>query len=99
MTKHYVSSSKYVSKHIAFAEPYDIINYLLERNCALNLNRKDIIISCADIITEILNLNYSLLSDKYIVPGFRNPEFVRTLMDKSTMIRVAKNCGIDSPTV
>ena len=53
MTKHYVSSSKYVSKHINFAEPYDIINYLLERNSVLN--GKEIIISCADVITEILN--------------------------------------------
>ena len=97
MTKHYVSSSKYVSKHIAFAEPHNIINYLLKRIC--DSGEKEIIISCADVITELLNLNYSLLSDKYIVPGFRDPELVQTLMDKSTMISIAKSCEIDSPTI
>lgn len=97
MTKHYVSSSRYVTKHIAFTKPEDIITYLLERNC--DSNEKDIIISCADVITEILNLNYSLLSDRYIVPGFKDPELAETLMDKSTMINIAKRCGIDSPTI
>ena len=95
LTKHYVSSSKYVQKHIAFAEPEDIINYLLEKKCALN--EKKIIISCADVITEILNLHYSVLSEKYIVPGFKEPELVQTLMDKSTMINIAEKCGINSP--
>ncbi len=96
-TKHYVSSSKYVTKHIAFAEPDDIISYLLERHS--DSNEKDVIISCADVITEILNLNYSLLSDSYIVPGFKKPELAQTLMDKSTMINMARICGINSPTI
>ena len=95
-TKHYVSSSKYVSKHIAFIDPNHIIKYLLERKCNDN---KGIIISCADVITEILNLNHSLLFGKYIMPGFKKSELVQSLMDKSTMINIAKKCGIDSPKV
>ena len=95
--KHYVSSSKYVSQHIAFESPNEVIRHLLEKTCIGE--GKDILISCADVITELLNLHYPLLSDKYIIPGFKNHQQVQTLMDKSTMISIAKKCGLTSPTI
>lgn len=97
VNKHYVSSSKYVSKHVAFEEQSDVIKYLSERSCS---NKgKAVIISCADVITELLNMHYMSLSDKYIIPGFKTPEQVQVLMDKSTMIDIAKRCGMSSPAI
>lgn len=96
-SKHYVTSSKYVHKYRVFKEPQDIIEYLTNRD--FTPSKKSVIISCADVITEVLNKNHSILYDRYIYPGFDTPEQVDTLLDKSTMCTVAKKHGISSPTI
>lgn len=96
-SKHYVTSSRYVHNYKAFKEPQDIIEYLTNRDIASS--KKSVIISCADIITEVLNKNHSILYDRYIYPGFNTPEQVDTLLDKSAMCTMAKKHGINSPAI
>lgn len=97
VNKHYVSSSKYVSNHIAFEDPSEVVKYLIGKSCVGD--GKDILISCADVITELLNMHYPLLSDRYIIPGFKNHLLVQDLMDKSNMIGIANKCGLASPAI
>ena len=50
--KNYVASSKYVTIHHAFSDVEEIIHFLKERKSS---SKKEIILSCADIVTEQLN--------------------------------------------
>lgn len=94
--KDFVSKSKYVSKYQNLNGIDEVCAYLMHRDVP---NNKAVIISCADAVTEHLNLHYDELSDRYILPGVLNQGKMAELMDKTTMIKMAVKRGINAPTV
>lgn len=98
LKKHYISASKYVREHHALAEIKELAAYLLFREKRFE-NRKEIIISCADSVTEHLNKFYERLSERYIFPGVPIQGTMVELMDKTTMISMAAKRGVFAPAV
>lgn len=92
----YVASSRYIYKYIALETIEDLFPYLIERNTA---EEREIIISCADIVTEYLNKYLNKLTKQYIIPGVPVQGKMVQLMDKTTMISMAEKRGIYAPTV
>lgn len=92
----YVSKSKYISKYNSLNSVELIYDYLIERPKSVG---SDIIISCADAVTEYLNLHKDKLSRRYIIPGVPQQGRMVELMDKTTMIEMAENRGIFAPPV
>ena len=94
--KHYISSSKYVSQYHALKDVKELSAYLLFRKKSPD---KEVIISCADVVTEHLNRFANCLSNYYILPGNNIEGIMQSLMDKTTMIAMASKHGISAPTV
>ena len=94
--KNYIASSKYVTNHHALASIDDLVPYLASIS---NLDYKTVIISCADVVTEYLNLYCDILADKFIIPGHPVKGRMLEMMDKTTMISMASRRGIVAPTV
>lgn len=94
--KHYVSYSKYVTRHHALADISELIDYLEKRECA---DTKEIVISCSDAVTEHLGLYRNRLSERYILPGVSEEGRIVELMDKQTMIKMTSERGILAPEV
>ena len=62
-------------------------------------NSKEIIISCADTVTEHLNKFYERLSERYIIPGVLIQGKMVELMDKTKMISMVSKHGSSAPKV
>lgn len=92
----YVSKSKYIKKYVALNNIYEVYEHLKGRPYS---KRKEVIISCADVVTEHLNLHYNQLSDRYVIPGVPHQGKMVELMDKTTMINMAYKRGIFSPSI
>lgn len=92
----YVSKSMYIKKYQALNGIEEVTPYLVNRPLS---KLQEVIISCADAVTEHLNLHYDELSDRYILPGVPNQGKMAELMDKTTMIKMAAKRGINAPTV
>ena len=96
LKKNYIASSKYVNYHHALDKLDGLADYLMSRSFS---NRKEIVISCADAVTEYLNNNSDLLSQRYILPGAEKQGRMLELMDKAVMINMTGNRGIASPQI
>lgn len=96
LRKNYIASSKYVSKHHALADVKELAAYLLYREPK---KEKEVVISCADVVTEHLNLHYNRLSERYILPGVKQQGKMVDLMDKTTMIKMAARQDINAPHI
>lgn len=94
----YVSSSRYVIKHHALKDVKELASYLLYREAPAD-GKKEIVISCADKVTEHLNLNRNALEGRYVIPGNDEQGKMVQLMDKTTMIGMAAKRGIRAPKV
>lgn len=94
--KNYIACSKYVTTHHILASKEELFSYLnsLEVN-----GEKQIVISCADIVTEYLNQHRDILSKKFILPGTPIQGHMLELMDKTTMISMAAKHNIFAPEV
>lgn len=92
----YVSKSMYIKKYQALNGIEELTPYLINRPLS---KEQEVIISCADAVTERLNLHYYELSDRYILPGVPNQGMMVELMDKITMIGMVAKRGIYAPTV
>lgn len=97
LKKNYIASSKYVKKHTALSNVSQIPSYLLERST--NSDKKEIIISCSDPVTEHLNSCLNQLSERYIIPGVPKEGVMVNLMDKTTMIRMVAKREVYAPKV
>lgn len=96
--KNYVASSKYVKKHYALSDIKELAAFLLYRQPSVD-GKKEILISCADDVTEHLNTFRDRLSERYMLPGVPEQGKMSELMDKTTMIDIAAKVGILSPEV
>ena len=96
LCKNYIASSKYVSIHHAIANISELSQFLEQRT---GIGQKEIIISCADAVTEELNLHIDILSNRYIIPGVAKKGIMQSLMDKTTMIKMAAERGIYAPSI
>ena len=96
--EHYVSSSRYVRKHHALVNLKELASYLLFREKKQN-DEREIVISCHDAVTEHLNQHRNRLTTYYKLPGNDKQASMVKLMDKTTMIRMAKNRGLAAPKV
>lgn len=92
----YVSKSRYIHKYKALKSVWQVYDYLNERP---KLEGKEIVISCADAVTEQLNIHLDALSDRYILPGVAQQGLMVELMHKTTMIEMAAKRGIYAPSV
>jgi predicted ATP-grasp superfamily ATP-dependent carboligase len=97
VSTHYISSSKYVTDFHALANIKELAAYLLYRQPAAD-GSKEIVISCADAVTEHLNLYRNRLANRYILPGVPDEGEMVRLMDKVTMINMVAQHGISAPT-
>ena len=96
--KCYVSSSRYVCEHHTISDVNELATNLSYREKKSG-GCKEIIISCADGVTEILNQNRDILSERYILPGCDKQSKMVELMDKTTMIDMAGKRGLHAPVV
>lgn len=96
-SKNYVAKSRYVSTHHIIDGVDALLPYL--RSLEHNTKEKQIVISCADSVTEYLNLHIDELNQWYILPG--NPVQGRMfdLMDKTTMVSMAAKRNIFAPEI
>ena len=94
--KDFVSKSKYVSKYQKLHGIDEVCDYLKSREVADN---PTVIFSCADAVTEHLNLHLSELEEHYFISGVPEQGMMVELMDKTTMIEMAAKRGINAPTV
>lgn len=92
----YVSKSKYIQKYQSLNNIEQVCNYLKQRPLT---ERKEVIIPCADSVTEHLNLHLGELNERYTFPGVPQQGRMVELMDKTTMIEMAGKRGIYAPTV
>ncbi len=94
----YVSSSKYVTRHYAL-ETVDLISACLKERHSSILECKDVVISCADAVTEHLNIHKDELQWRYILPGHPIQGEMEHLMDKTVMMQMAAKHRLQSPRV
>lgn len=92
----YVASSRYINKYVALSNIEELYTYLIERRITED---RQIIISCADIVTEYLNKYLDKLCRRYVIPGVPMQGKMVQLMDKTVMICMAEQRGIFSPAV
>lgn len=96
MSSDYVSVSKYIYLYKPLSCIEQVCQYLSHRP---NLGNKEVIISCADIVTEYLNEHLEQLSDRYIIPGIPHKRKMVEMMKKTVMIEMASLRGISAPKV
>lgn len=96
--EHYVSSSRYVKKHHALLSVSELVPAMLKREIHKDKS-KDVIISCADVVTERLNQSREILAEYYILPGNEKQGEMLRLADKTTMVAMAEKRGLQAPTV
>lgn len=94
----YVSSSRYVKYHHALPSVKDLADYLLNREHKCG-ERKEVVVSCADSVTECLNNHRDSLALYYHLPGNNKQGEMIRLADKTNMISMASKCGLQAPTV
>ena len=94
--KNYVAHSRYVNTHHMLNNISGLSSFLINRK---KTSDKDIIISCADAVTEYLNVNKSKLDNDYIFPGVPEEGKMVELMDKTIMMKMAAARGIKAPQV
>lgn len=92
----FVSKSKYITAYHPLNSIDEVFNFLMQRPIGKD---KEIIISCADAVTEHLNIHSGELYHRYIIPGIPKQGMMVELMDKTTMIEMAEKRGIYAPPV
>lgn len=92
----YVSKSKYIKKYQFLKSINQVCGYLRQRPKS---EHKEVIIPCADAVTEHLNLHLDDLSERYLFPGVPQQRRMVELMDKTIMIEMAAERGIYAPPV
>ena len=92
----YVSKSKYIKLYQGLDGIEHVTPYLANRPLS---KVQEVIISCADAVTEHLNQHYDELINRYFLPGVPLQGVMVDLMDKTTMIEMVAKRGIDSPKV
>lgn len=92
----YVSKSKYIQKYQILKNIEQVCEYLKYRPIS---GCKEVIIPCADAVTEYLNLYLNELNERYLFPGVPQQGNMVKLMDKTTMIEMAAKRGIYAPPV
>lgn len=91
--KPYVSYSKYIQNCQLLTSSSQILNYLLETKS--RNGTKQVIISCADFVTAVLDAHQEQLADYYYLPvGNGN---LNQIMDKEIMSKIANSCGLKTP--
>lgn len=98
LAKNYVSSSKYVTIHHALRDIKELAAYLLYRKPQVE-NLKEVIISCADSVTEHINASLNRLESRYYIPGVPTQGVMSNIMDKTYMAAIADKYGIYSPSI
>lgn len=91
--KPYVSYSKYIQQYHVLTSANDIVDYLLKTKSTYD--SKQVVISCADYITAILDTHQELLSAFYHLPVGKGN--IVQVMNKDTMANIAKECGLVTP--
>ncbi|MDE6284841.1 MAG: ATP-grasp domain-containing protein [Bacilli bacterium] len=94
LSSHYITSSKFVSNHIEFEQPEEVIQHLNSLN---SCQTKIILISCSDSITELLSIHYDELAEKFIIPGINKAGLMKKNQDKYQMIETASKFGLSTP--
>lgn len=92
----YVSKSKYIKLYQALNGIEQVTPYLVNRPLS---KAQEVIISCADVVTEHLNQHYVELTNRYIFPGVPKQGLMVDLMDKTTMIEMVSKQGVSAPKV
>lgn len=95
-SKDYIKASKYISHYKALPNIELLKDFLLSRK---KTEAKEVIISCADVVTEYLNIHLNDLKENYYIPGVPLEGKMVELMDKTTMIKMVGKQGIVAPFI
>lgn len=90
-----VAKSKYIKKLILVKDDNEILTSLIENFATLN--HKPIVIACYDFASSLLDMNYSLLESKFILPGAKCQGVITKYMDKQMMSTLAQDNGLTIP--
>lgn len=92
--KSFVNKSRYVLRGYVVNSISEFIELLLK----LEFNLKVPIISTADVVSEIVDKNYTKLLDRYILPNCRKqPGGICEFQDKEKVLEIAKKIGFELP--
>lgn len=90
----FVSKSKYC-KQVIFI---DSLDNLVDKMLDLQLSQRTVVFSSGDPVAKLLDTNYNVLSEKYILHHCSEKQGgIVFWMDKSNMITKAKECGLIVP--
>ena len=92
----FVLKSKYISYSRIVKSKDDVIDCLIE-NYSSSSDRI-VLFPCNDKIAEVLDVNYSRLSQRFILPNINNsPNQISISMSKDYMQEVARESGLTTP--
>lgn len=89
----YVCKSKYINKIKLVQSEDQLLHYLIDADYP----NKPVVISCADVVSSVLDSYYDELSIKYILPGSHVQGRITYLMDKEIMSELAHKVGFRIP--
>lgn len=94
----YVSHSRYVSTCYCLTKVEDLASFLVN-NAGDMGGEKEVVVSCSDEVTEHLNNHKNELEGYYILPGCPKQSHITYLMDKTIMIKMAKERNLKAPQI
>lgn len=92
--KSFVSKSRYCDDYIIIKNKERILQYLID----LKIEEKAILFTTSDVLAELLDKNYNILSIKYIIQCCNSRQGdLSYWMDKNNMLMKASDCGLTIP--
>ena len=93
----FVIKSKYINNYIIVQSRDEVVSCLLDN--FLSLSGKIVLFPCNDKIAEVLDVNYKLLSQRFILQNIKNsPNQISIAMSKDYMQEVARESGFIVPS-
>ena len=90
----YVRYSTYVHQFVILTAANEIVDYLLKIK---DVNKKSVVISCADFVTAVLDSHQDELSSYYYLPVGKGN--IEQIMSKDKMAKIANEFGILTPSI
>ena len=89
----FVAYSKYIDNYYYVNNSIDIISLLV----TIKRSIKDILISCSDDVSQIIDLNYNILSPYYYFFNCGKEKSLSLFLDKKIQTELAQNLGMNIP--
>lgn len=91
----YVRLSKYIQHYWIVKKDNEVLNLL--RQEGMKLNKRAVLIICADGMSSLVDIHYDELKQWFFLPGSIVQGRITELMDKEVMSKVARETGLHVP--